>query len=120
MGPYYLTALVNLLGPAKQVWGSLMWNKKRIIGIGPRKGKSIKVLCPTTYLGTIFFKNKTIIDLHFLLMLLLIIETILNYMEIKDQFLFQIQICLVDLFIHVKNWVVIGKNIKQIKCLWEK
>ncbi len=62
MGPYYLTALVNLLGPAKQVWGSLMWNKKkRIIGIGPRKGKSIKVLSPTTYLGTIFFKNKTII-----------------------------------------------------------
>ncbi len=62
MGPYYLTALVNLLGPAKQVWGSLMWNKKkRIIGIGPRKGKSIKVNCPTTYLGTIFFENKTII-----------------------------------------------------------
>ena len=62
MGPYYLTALVNLLGPAKQVWGSLMWNKKkRIIGIGARKGKSIKVLCPTTYLGTIFFKNRTII-----------------------------------------------------------
>ena len=62
MGPYYITALVNLLGPAKQVWGSLMWNKKnRIIGIGPRKGKSIRVLCPTTYLGTIFFKNKTII-----------------------------------------------------------
>ena len=62
MGPYYLTALVNLLGPAKQVWGSLMWNKKkRIIGIGARKGKSIRVLCPTTYLGTIFFKNKTII-----------------------------------------------------------
>ena len=62
MGPYYLTALVNLLGPAKQVWGSLMWNKKkRIIGIGPRKGKSVKVFCPTTYLGTIFFKNRTII-----------------------------------------------------------
>tara|TARA_Y100001970_G_scaffold253062_1_gene327422 strand:- start:775 stop:1932 length:1158 start_codon:yes stop_codon:yes gene_type:complete len=62
MGPYYLTALVNLLGPAKQVWGSFMWNKKkRIIGIGPRKGKPIKVLCPTTYLGTIFFKNGSII-----------------------------------------------------------
>ena len=29
MGPYYLTALVNLLGPAKQVWGSFMWNKKK-------------------------------------------------------------------------------------------
>ena len=62
MGPYYLTALVNLLGPAKQVWGSFMWNKKkRIIGIGPRKGSSIKVLCPTTYLGTIFFNSGSII-----------------------------------------------------------
>ena len=62
MGPYYLTALVNLLGPAKKVWGSFMWNKKkRIIGIGPRKGRSIKVLCPTTYLGTIFFSNGAII-----------------------------------------------------------
>ena len=62
MGPYYLTALVNLLGPAKQVWGSYMWNKKkRIIGVGPRKGKSIKVLCPTTYLGTIFFNSGAII-----------------------------------------------------------
>ena len=62
MGPYYLTALVNLLGPAKQVWGSFMWNKKkRIIGIGPRKGKSIKVFCPTTYLGTIFFNSGAII-----------------------------------------------------------
>ena len=62
MGPYYLTALVNLLGPAKQVWGSFMWNKKkRKIGIGPRKGRSIKVLCPTTYLGTIFFSNGAII-----------------------------------------------------------
>ena len=62
MGPYYLTALVNLLGPAKQVWGSFMWNKKRrIIGIGPRKGRSIKVLCPTTYLGTIFFNRGAII-----------------------------------------------------------
>ena len=62
MGPYYLTALVNLLGPAKQVWGSFMWNKKkRIIGIGPRKGSSIKVLCPTTYLGTIFFNSGAII-----------------------------------------------------------
>ena len=62
MGPYYLTALVNLLGPAKKVWGSLMWNKKkREIGIGPRKGKLINVMCPTTYLGTIFFKSKSII-----------------------------------------------------------
>ena len=64
MGPYYLTALVNLLGPAKEVTGSVMRGiKKRIIGIGPKKGKKFKVNCPTTYLSTIVFKNKTIIGL---------------------------------------------------------
>ena len=64
MGPYYLTALVNLLGPAKEVTGSVMRGiKKRIIGIGPKKGKKFKVNCPTTYLSTIVFKNKTIIRL---------------------------------------------------------
>ena len=64
MGPYYLTALVNLLGPAKEVSGSMMRGvKKRIIGIGPKKGKKFKVNCPTTYLSTIVFKNKTIIRL---------------------------------------------------------
>ncbi len=64
MGPYYLTALVNLLGPAKEVSGSIMKGvKKRIIGIGPRKGKKIKVHCPTTYLATIVFENKSIIRL---------------------------------------------------------
>ncbi len=64
MGPYYLTALVNLLGPAKEVSGSLMKGvKKRTIGIGPRKGKKFKVKCPTTYLSTIVFENGTIIRL---------------------------------------------------------
>ena len=42
MGPYYLTALVNLLGPAKEVCGSIMRGvKKRTIGIGPIKGITI-------------------------------------------------------------------------------
>ena len=64
MGPYYLTALVNLLGPAKEVSGSLMKGvKKRTIGIGPRKGKKFKVECPTTYLSTIVFENGAIIRL---------------------------------------------------------
>jgi len=64
MGPYYLTALVNLLGPAKEVSGSFMKGvKKRTIGIGPRKGKKFKVECPTTYLSTIVFENGTIIRL---------------------------------------------------------
>ena len=64
MGPYYLTALVNLLGPAKEVRGSFMSGVKyRTIGIGPKKGKKIKVHCPTTYLSTISFENGTIIRL---------------------------------------------------------
>ena len=64
MGPYYLTALVNLLGPAKHVSGSIMRGvKKRTIGIGPKKGKKFNVKCPTTYLSTIVFENNAIIRL---------------------------------------------------------
>jgi len=64
MGPYYLTALVNLLGPAKKVSGSIVNGvKRRIIGIGPRKNKTFKVECPTTYLSTITFENGTVIRL---------------------------------------------------------
>jgi len=64
MGPYYLTALVNLLGPAKKVSGSIIKGvKKRTIGIGPRKNKTFKVECPTTYLSTITFESGTVIRL---------------------------------------------------------
>ena len=64
MGPYYFTALVNLLGPASNVLSqSLMGRNKRTIGIGPKRGKSFKVECPTTYFSTIKFKNGTIIRL---------------------------------------------------------
>ncbi len=64
MGPYYITALVNLLGPAKEVSGSIMKGvKTRTIGIGPKKGRKFKVKCPTTYLSTIVFENNTIIRL---------------------------------------------------------
>ena len=64
MGPYYLTALVNLLGPAKKVSGSIVKGvKKRTIGIGPRKNKTFKVYCPTTYLSTITFQNETVVRL---------------------------------------------------------
>ena len=64
MGPYYLTALVNLLGPAKKVTGSIVNGvKRRTIGIGPRKNKTFKVECPTTYLSTVTFDNGIIIRL---------------------------------------------------------
>ena len=43
MGPYYLTALVNLLGPAKEITSySIKGMNKRIIGVGPKKGKVFK------------------------------------------------------------------------------
>ena len=64
MGPYYLTALVNLLGPAENVLSQCLKNTAiRKIGIGPKKGKRINVKCPTTYFSTIKFKNGTIIRL---------------------------------------------------------
>ena len=64
MGPYYLTALVNLLGTAKKVTGSIVNGvKRRTIGIGPKKNKTFKVECPTTYLSTIIFENGTVIRL---------------------------------------------------------
>ena len=45
MGPYYLTALVNLLGPAKEVFSqSEKGKEKRIIGIGPKKGKKLSLI----------------------------------------------------------------------------
>ena len=64
MGPYYITALVNLLEPAKKVTGTIIQGQKyRTIGIGPKKGKKFKVECPTTYLSTITFKNNSVIRL---------------------------------------------------------
>ena len=64
MGPYYLTALVNLLGPAKKVTGNIVNGKKtRTIGIGPKKNQKFKVKCPTSYLSTITFHNGSVIHL---------------------------------------------------------
>jgi|TARA_B110000259_G_scaffold21929_1_gene22649 predicted dehydrogenase len=64
MGPYYFTALVSLLGPAKHVQGrSLKMFNEREIGIGPKKGKKFKVNCSTSYLAIIEFENNSIIQI---------------------------------------------------------
>jgi predicted dehydrogenase len=49
LGPYYIAALINLLGPVKRV-GALtgMARKVRIIASAPRQGEKIKVTTPTT------------------------------------------------------------------------
>ncbi|MFH1761071.1 MAG: Gfo/Idh/MocA family oxidoreductase, partial [bacterium] len=61
MGPYYLTALVNLMGPMQKVTGAVSQAfTERIAGSGNKKGKKIIVETPTHITGTIKFTNGAI------------------------------------------------------------
>ena len=61
MGPYYLTALVYLLGPAKSVSGSArITYPRRTITSKPKNGTIIDVEIPTHVTGTVDFKNGAI------------------------------------------------------------
>ncbi|HEY5892640.1 MAG TPA: Gfo/Idh/MocA family oxidoreductase [Chthoniobacterales bacterium] len=56
MGPYYVTALVNLLGPVRRATGSARVSfTERTIGSGPKEGKKIPVEIPTHYAGVLDF-----------------------------------------------------------------
>jgi predicted dehydrogenase len=56
MGPYYLTALVNLLGPARRVTGSASVSfPERTITSQPKNGKVIQVEVPTHVAGIVDF-----------------------------------------------------------------
>lgn len=66
MGPYYLTALLNLLGPVKRIGGAasiaipvrtITHKDKATGGPGPKFGKTIKVKTPDHICGTMEFKN---------------------------------------------------------------
>lgn len=58
MGPYYLTALVSLLGPVKRLSGIAGISfDERIIGNPQRYGEKIKVETPTHVAGILEFKN---------------------------------------------------------------
>ena len=58
MGPYYLTALTQLLGPVKRVTGSAAILKpERTIGSEPKKGKKIKVETPDHVTGVLDFAS---------------------------------------------------------------
>lgn len=58
MGPYYLTALVTLLGPVKQVTGiSRASFSERVVGSGAKKGQIIKVNTPTHLVGALDFAS---------------------------------------------------------------
>jgi len=61
MGPYYLTALVNLMGPVKRVSGATRVTfPNRLITSQPKYGTVIKVDTPTHIAGTFEFANGAI------------------------------------------------------------
>ena len=63
MGPYYFTALVNLLGPAKSVHAkATKVHDYRTIETGPKKGDKFEVEIPTSIIGSIEFKNSAVIQ----------------------------------------------------------
>jgi predicted dehydrogenase len=61
MGPYYLTALVSLIGPVKRVSGSTRVTfAERTITSKPKYGEKIRVNVPTHIAGTLDFANGAI------------------------------------------------------------
>lgn len=58
MGPYYLTCLINLLGPIYAVSGMHSTPRQtRTIGSGPRMGQSFEVAVPTHISALLHFKQ---------------------------------------------------------------
>jgi predicted dehydrogenase len=63
MGPYYLTALVNLLGPVRRVTGSTRISfEERVVGSEPKKGQRIKVEVPTHVAGVYDFASGAVVS----------------------------------------------------------
>ena len=61
MGPYYLTALLNLLGPAKRLTGATsIAVPDRVVGSEPKRGQKINIETPDHICGTIEFENGAI------------------------------------------------------------
>ncbi|MFJ7212774.1 Gfo/Idh/MocA family protein [Amycolatopsis sp. NPDC098790] len=58
MGPYYLTALVHLLGPVRRVTGAGgRARDTRVVGSGPRAGTEFPVTVPTTVTALVEFET---------------------------------------------------------------
>lgn len=64
MGPYYLTALVHLLGPVRRVTSITgKAHAERVIGSGPRQGTRFPVNVPTHVAGAMEFGNGAVATL---------------------------------------------------------
>ena len=58
MGPYYVAALVSLLGPIRRVAAvGRGVGEERVIGSGPRAGQTIEAAVPTTVVGALEFAS---------------------------------------------------------------
>lgn len=58
MGPYYITDLINLIGPVKSVSGIAKASyETRTIGSGDREGETVSVEVPTHISGILSFEN---------------------------------------------------------------
>lgn len=58
MGPYYLTALLNLLGPVKRISGAAsIAIRDRVVAKGPLEGHPIEVRTPDHVCGLLEFEN---------------------------------------------------------------
>jgi predicted dehydrogenase len=65
MGPYYITALVNLLGPVTRVTSIARRGfERREFGAGPRKGEKFPVEILTHYNALVEFEQGAIISFH--------------------------------------------------------
>ncbi|MBE7733393.1 Gfo/Idh/MocA family protein [Devosia faecipullorum] len=64
MGPYYITDLVNLLGPVTRVSAmSSRLRQERVITSEPKKGETMKVSIDTHVTGSIGFANGAIVQI---------------------------------------------------------
>jgi predicted dehydrogenase len=64
LGPYYITNLVQLIGPVKSVSAMASASfKTRTIGIGPREGETVPVDTPTNIHALLEFHNGALITL---------------------------------------------------------
>ena len=65
MGPYYITALINLLGPIRRVTSIARRSfVERIFGAGPKKGEKFAVEIPTHFNALLEFEQGAIISFH--------------------------------------------------------
>lgn len=63
MGPYYLTALVNMLGPVKRICCSAGKSFSERVGSNKNQGRKFQVEVPTHYSGTLDFQSGAMINL---------------------------------------------------------